>query len=219
MPSDDRRRTYWPGGKKDLVHLPQTENEDHGDNWKRVDHAPVSMPEHSAQSFPPRRVSRSGVLRISCFSKSPWDQHDPMITVSHTGEGTVALKGNPRGKRVFIKEITARKQEDLTAFNKLVSHENILPLTAAYFHNDSIYLVYNYLPVTLQEMILRYLTTVQIATVCAAIANGLDYLHRELAMTHGKLHPGNVVVGREGEVKIGKSSLASSLARILTGGT
>jgi Protein kinase domain len=207
MPSDDRRHSYWPGGKND------TETDDHENKRRRIDQSLVSMHEHSVQSFLPRRVSRSGVLRISCFSKSPWDQHYPMIIVSHTGEGTVALKENPRGKMVFIKKVTARKQEDLTAFNKSVSHENILPLTAAYFHNDSIYLVYNYLPVTLQEMVLRYLTTVQIATVCAAIANGLDYLHRELSITHGRLNPGNVVVGRDGAVKIGKSSLAASLAR------
>jgi serine/threonine protein kinase len=103
---------------------------------------------------------------------------------------------------VFIKQVTNCTQDTLQRL-KSASHENILAFNAAYLYKESIYLVYNYLPVTLKELERWYLSMVQIATVSNAIAQGLDYLHRAVHMAHGNLHTGTVVVSREGHIKIG----------------
>lgn len=207
----ERPLTLFPGGTDLRLWQPKIESEGPFGSKKRKGLDAVAIPPETADFQPamPRRVSRP-VMRIQCRSGSPWEFYERVFSVAHTGSGIVAVKHNPRGKTVFIKQTNTSKQEDLNAL-KSASHENILALTAAYFHNDSIYLVYNYLPFTLQEIVLRYLTTVQIATVCNAIANGLAFLHGELNMVHGNLHAGNVVLGRDGQIKLGKHNFFATL--------
>lgn len=193
----NRRQTYFPGKNHHAI-LPKRE---HGaiHDVEELIQAP-KMPKPSPIS---RKVSRS-VMRMSLKSgDNPSANYAPSFAVNHTGPGIVAQRKGQLRQKVFIKQVNNCTQSELQLLSS-ASHENILAFTAAYLYKKSIYLVYNYLPVTLKELERLYLSTVQTATVCHAIAQGLDYLHRELNMVHGSLHTGAVVVSGDGQVKIGE---------------
>jgi hypothetical protein len=207
---EERRLTMFPRGTNHRAPLPTTEDanplesEDLVHDGSRPKKHRLTNPSSEVSELVsplPRRISRP-TMQITLLERNPWIIHTPVVSVKHSGFGIVAEKEAPKGKMVFIRRVGNCKREDLRAL-KSASHINILALTAAYFHEESIYLVYNYLPVTLKEVAQGYLTTSQIATVCNAIVNGLDYLHQELGIIHGDLHMTNVVISREGHVKIG----------------
>jgi hypothetical protein len=192
-----RRQTYFPGKNHHPI-LPEPEN-DASHDVKELIKAP-KMLEPSPIS---RAVSRPAMRMSLKSGDNPSANYTPSFAVNHAGPGIVAQRKGQLRQMVFIKQVDNCTQSELQRLSS-ASHENILAFTAAYLYKQSIYLVYSYLPVTLKELERWHLSTVQTATVCHAIAQGLDYLHRELNMVHGSLHTGTVVVSRDGQVKIGE---------------
>jgi hypothetical protein len=188
--SINRRRTLFPGDKNYHALLPKP----------RLVEA-SKMPRLPSVS----RRSSGPTMRVSLKNgDNPWTSYARLSRVEmHAGQGKVAQRRGQLSQLVFIKQVDSCTQEALQRLRSAI-HPNVLPFTAAYLYKQSIYLVYNYSPVMLQELVRWYLSTVEIATVCNAVAQGLEYLHRELDMVHGNLDTCTVVVGNDGQVKIGE---------------
>lgn len=129
--------------------------------------------------------------------------------VDQAGCGWLSL-GNYFGySTVLIKRKTADKK--LTNFFKLqvAFHENIVGLVEAFYDSEATHLVYNYygFAVNLSQVGLTpavQLSEIDLASICRSILRGLEYIHEQLLIAHGRVDCDNIILCSDGGIKIGK---------------
>ncbi|KOS37754.1 hypothetical protein ACN38_g11446 [Penicillium nordicum] len=127
--------------------------------------------------------------------------------VDQAGCGWLSL-GNYFGySTVLIKRKTADKK--LTNFFKLqvAFHENIVGLVEAFYDSEATHLVYNYygFAVNLSQVGLTpavQLSEIDLASICRSILRGLEYIHEQLLIAHGRVDCDNIILCSDGGIKI-----------------
>lgn len=89
-------------------------------------------------------------------------------------------------------------------------HENLVGLVEAFLDGSSVYLAYNYygFAVSFAQVVSTpavELSDPDFASVCRSVLRGLQYIHEQLQVGHGKIDSSNVLLCYDGTVKIGKS--------------
>jgi hypothetical protein len=122
----------------------------------------------------------------------------------------VAVKVLPRSKANPHTE--AAFQREIEMLGKL-SHENIVVAHDAGYDGNVYYLVTEYVPgVDLRRQVARHgpLNQWQAVAVIVQAARGLAYAHRQ-GLVHRDVKPGNILVGRDGRVRLLDLGLAGSM--------
>lgn len=128
--------------------------------------------------------------------------------VNQAGHGLLSL-GNYFGySTVLIKTKTAEKK--LPSFSKLQSafHENVVGLVEAFYDSKAIHLVYNYygFAVNLSQVGSTpavHLSETDLASICRSVLRGLEYIHEQLLIVHGRVNCDNIILCSDGGIKIG----------------
>jgi Protein kinase domain len=168
---------------------------------------PLSVNPHSNHwdsSRPAKRLNTS-----FCTSGSPWDQYFPILSDEQAGPVTVAHENCPAFPVYAVKERTLNASDQSSRLLKIV-HPQLVHLRAAYTKQSLMYLVYESMDVSLddiQRCPYGPLKEFEIATICREVISGLHYIHSELHISHGKLSSENVLLTRDGHVKIGEPFL------------
>ena len=93
-------------------------------------------------------------------------------------------------------------QERLTVEAQAVSHTNILRFIASFFHEESIYLIYDLMSTSLVNVLsVSTLPLDEIATVYKGVITGLCYLHKDLMISHSATNSENILLFKSDEMK------------------
>jgi hypothetical protein len=164
---------------------------------------PLSVNPHATQ-WNPRSAKR--LFTSFCINGSPWDQYFPILPDQQAGPVTVVHENCPEFPVYVIKE---RRLETADKPSRLlkISHPQIVRLHAAYTEKSILFLVYEAMDVSL-EQIQRCpygpFKEFEMATICREIILGLEYIHSELHVSYGRLSLDNILLTRHGNVRIGE---------------
>jgi len=138
------------------------------------------------------------------------------------GEGTFgvvyAAVQKRSGRRVAIKQFKRGKFKDGVDFTALrevklqaeLKHENVVELLDVFVANDTMNVVFEILPNNLDNVIKDkavVLTQADIKAYMLMLLRGLEYCHAHYVL-HRDLKPENLLIGPDGQVKIGDFGLA-----------
>ncbi|KAG7395404.1 Cyclin-Dependent Kinase 7 [Phytophthora boehmeriae] len=138
------------------------------------------------------------------------------------GEGTFgivyAAVQKSSGRRVAIKQFKRGKFKDGVDFTALrevklqaeLKHLNVVELLDVFVANDTMNVVFELLPSNLDDVIKDkavVLTAADIKTYMQMLLRGLAYCHDHMVL-HRDLKPENLLIGPDGNVKIGDFGLA-----------
>jgi Protein kinase domain len=143
-----------------------------------------------------------------CVDGSPWREYFPILPEEQAGPVTVAHK---ICKDFTVHAIKERRLDTLNQPSALfkITHPQLVHLRAAYTKHPLLYLVYESMEVSLEDIEScphGPLKEFEIATICREVILGLQYIHTELHISYGKLSSENILLTRDGHVKIGKLS-------------
>lgn len=130
--------------------------------------------------------------------------------IDQAGSGWLSL-GNYFGySTVFIKRRNNAERQ-VTSFPKLqvALHENIVGLVEAFYDGISTHFVYNYLGFAVNLSQVGSTPAVQLsetdlASICRSVLRGLEYIHEQLLIVHGRVNGDNIILCSDGAIKIGK---------------
>ncbi|KAK8343378.1 hypothetical protein V6Z11_A07G010000 [Gossypium hirsutum] len=148
---------------------------------------------------------------------------------------TVKVIGNGRGGPVQLArhiwdgklyalkviKMNLQKEEVLKQFvqylkiNKASKCSNVVSCNHSFYHRGDVFLVLDYMDRGSLIEVLRQVNTIPepfIAVVCDQVLQGLVYLHHENHVIHGHIKPSNLLVNRNGEVKIADFGLSTLVA-------
>ncbi|MCJ1473169.1 hypothetical protein MMC13_001820 [Lambiella insularis] len=139
-------------------------------------------------------------------SGDPWKTYHKFMRLDQAGPAIIAYYDaglNNRCLPVAIKEKRSNKKlpEDLLQ----TTSTYIVQLMNYHMHEGIAYMVYEYMDVSLrhiQSIPKNGFTSYEIGAVCRELLSGVDFIHKTLKMTHGDIHCGNILVDRDGNVKI-----------------
>jgi cyclin-dependent kinase 7 len=127
--------------------------------------------------------------------------------VQKSTQRRVAIKQFKRGKFKDGVEFTALREVKLQAELK---HPNVVELLDVFVHNDTMNVVFEILPNNLDNVIKDksiVLTQADIKAYMKMLLEGLAYCHDHYVL-HRDLKPENLLIGPDGQVKIGDFGLA-----------
>lgn len=127
--------------------------------------------------------------------------------VQKTTQRPVAIKQFKRGKFKDGVEFTALREVKLQAE---LQHPNVVELLDVFVHNDTMNVVFEILPNNLDNVIKDksiVLTQADIKAYMQMLLQGLAYCHDHYVL-HRDLKPENLLLGPDGQVKIGDFGLA-----------
>ncbi|KAL2048941.1 hypothetical protein ABVK25_010794 [Lepraria finkii] len=174
---------------------------------------PKSQQFSTGSRFPPRQKTSASPQGFTCQRGNPWQAYYAILKEDQDGgEFTIAHKKEVQHPVVAIKRESYTDNSQIKRLTRC-SHENIVSLYRAYFEEGSVYLIYECVDVSLAEIQSTprgKLASYQIAAVCQEVLQGIRYIHNELKILHGSVRVDNVMVNRNGSVKlanIGQSML------------
>jgi serine/threonine protein kinase len=154
-----------------------------------------------------KRVIGKGAMGLVYEAYDPFVQRPVAIKVAHEFDDTDPQIAQKYRESFFSEVYSAGRMH----------HPSVIAVYDAGQQDKLNYIVMEYVDgVTLQEYVSgdRVLTTNQVIDVMYQCAKGLDYVHRQ-GIIHRDLKPGNIMLSRDGEVKI----MDFSIAHIDMGGT
>jgi hypothetical protein len=180
-----------------------------------------SNPDHTqglsrSESWLSRRASQESSMipsqrsvrvhsQIKTFDNSPFHEHK--ISYQTDLAGPVQICANKRTKKVVAIKSVPECTKSMIQRLKPAIHESIVQFSAAYHFQNSIYLVYERMLVSLAEIATAppgHLPDTAIASASLSVLRGLTFIHDDLQMTHGAINSENILLNSLGQVKIGK---------------
>ncbi|KIZ00508.1 hypothetical protein MNEG_7452 [Monoraphidium neglectum] len=100
---------------------------------------------------------------------------------------------------------------------KSYSHPNVLPLLASFVSGQDLYMITPFCAGGSVLHIMKYghpegLGEVAIATIVREVLKGLDYVHKNGGI-HRDVKAGNILIDRDGSIKIGDFGVAATIGR------
>lgn len=149
-------------------------------------------------------------LPFSRISASPWIDFTRIFTAQQ-GNSVDVVINNKTGKVMAIRKVSPQKRTNLHML-RTVSHENVVSCHTAFFHEESIFLVYESMQMPIRsitETPRGRLEVCDIAYVASALLGAIGYLHVTLGIAHGDISMETIMVNLKGQVKLGKKDLIS----------
>ncbi len=146
-----------------------------------------------------QRLGR-GSMGVVYEAYDPFVQRTVAIKVAHYTEG-VSETAKKKTRDAFFSEVYSAGK---------MQHPSVVSVFDAGQEGDKHYMVMEFVDgVTLQDYVSgkKKLTCNQVVDVIYQCAKGLDYVHRQ-GVIHRDLKPGNIMLSKEGEVKIMDFSIA-----------
>ncbi|KAJ5120839.1 uncharacterized protein N7515_010227 [Penicillium bovifimosum] len=137
----------------------------------------------------------------------PTQKYSMNWKVDQAGCGWLSL-GNYFGySTVLIKKKTADKKHTSVSKLQVALHTNIVGLVEAFYDSKATYLVYNYhgFAVSLSQVGSTpavQLSEIDLASICRSVLKGLEYIHEELLIVHGRIDCDNIILCSDGGIKI-----------------
>ncbi|KAL9077891.1 MAG: hypothetical protein Q9157_003190 [Trypethelium eluteriae] len=163
----------------------------------------------SSNNFPsnPSAIRQSGHLKTT--QGSPWDAYRQLLCEDQAGPATFACLKNPS----FAVSVVKEHRHSLSGALSLrsVSHPNIVEIVEAFLKEDTIYLVYGVMTVSLREIKaspIGDLAEYELAAVCKEVLCGLQYIHSTLKLPHGNVDSSNILLSKKGEIKLANIGLS-----------
>ncbi|PCG88513.1 Hypothetical protein PENO1_109810 [Penicillium occitanis (nom. inval.)] len=164
---------------------------------------------------------RSGKLRRlvpvrGLFKKAvedPWKRYNRIFEYDQAGPGTLVHINNDSFEEFVVRSKAVNNKDCLEAI-KECSHKNVVRLQEALYDNGNIFFIYEVMEVSLAHIFvtpLGRLKPYEVATFCADIMHGLDYLHNSLQLVHGEVNAENVLLSTNGAIKL--ANIGSSMLR------
>jgi serine/threonine protein kinase len=146
------------------------------------------------------------------------------MVLDQAGSAVIACDNTRERKLVAIKRFKGIDQSSTRKIPPFRS-DHVVNIKETYFDNDDMVIVYEQMDISLRNVtsILQGpFKPFQIATICKGVSTsfnrvsrtwltpkqlvaGLSYIHEELALYHGELSCGSILLNLEGMVKIGTS--------------
>ncbi len=155
---------------------------------------------HKISKYEIKRTIGKGSMGIVYEAYDPFVQRPVAIKVAHELEEESPQQEQKVRENFFAEVYSAGRMH----------HPSVVGVYDAGQQDNWNYIVMEYVDgVTLQEYVTgdRVLTSSQIIDVMYQCAKGLDYVHRQ-GVIHRDLKPGNIMLSRDGEVKIMDFSIA-----------
>lgn len=147
-----------------------------------------------------KRTIGKGAMGVVYEAYDPFVQRPVAIKIAHEIDESDPMEAQKFRENFFSEVYTAGRMH----------HPAVVAVYDAGQQDKWNYIVMEYVDgVTLQEYVTgdRVLTTNQVIDVMYQCAKGLDYVHRQ-GIIHRDLKPGNIMLSREGEIKIMDFSIA-----------
>jgi len=151
----------------------------------------VSSAGDDALNFDPKSYTAVGKLGKGCFGR---------VDLVRSGDGLFALKQQKTNKTCFGDEIDVHLK-----ISKNGDHPNIAKLYyASGNHNKTGLIAMEYCTGCSLGTLATYLTEGQLRVVAREVLEALSFLE-SIKVIHRDLKPDNIIIGRNGEVKISES--------------
>jgi serine/threonine protein kinase len=140
-------------------------------------------------------------------NNSPWHTYTKVLAMDQAGPVIQASSKTKEAKVVAVKELHGFTMSDFKSLVK-PTNEHIVNLQSAFFHESTIYLVYENMEVCLNQVLLTprgKLPYQEVATICRSVLSGLNYIHKEMGAAHGNVDGSTILLlAKPCQVKIGK---------------
>lgn len=173
---------------------------------KRLTSWPVLTENHT--TYPSAKRSQSvkeTAERLQLQHRNLWEDFTP-IYKSINSSYTMAHSNTATFPVVMIKiKSTDRLQESKPKITT-ASHKNIVCLLATFYHEEQLYFVYEPCIVTLADILSTprgRLEIYELAVICEQLLRGLQFIHQDLEISYGDLDSNDILLNREGRVKLG----------------
>jgi serine/threonine protein kinase len=147
--------------------------------------------------------------------------------VGSGAQGTASLVKDKRGKIMVLKEIVVHKwseqskleaQKEVDAMQASCKHPNIINYFGSWFREYRLFILMEYAPNGSLDMIIKeykekgkmFMQT-QVIHYTQQLSSALDYCHREINIIHRDIKPGNILVDKLGNLKLGDFGLSKHL--------
>lgn len=147
-----------------------------------------------------KRTIGKGTMGTVYEAYDPFVQRPVAVKVAHMPSSEDAQMAQRRRESFFAEVYSAGRMH----------HPSVVAVYDAGQEDDYLYIVMEYVDgETLQEYVVgkRVLTTTQVIDAMYQCAKGLAYVHRQ-GVIHRDLKPGNIMLSRDGEIKIMDFSIA-----------
>jgi serine/threonine protein kinase len=178
-----RRQTVWPG--------------------KTVEQRVRSNAGLAHQVFP---------VRVARMDRNPWHHYTRLYITDQGGPVFVCNNSGKSQKIVAVKAVPCCIREDLKKVRDIL-HENVVTFSAAYYFEKSIYFISDLMSVDLTLVMATprgALPLEEVATVLHSTLSGLYYIHKTLHLAYSNLTGENILLNRNGYVKLGMRLSPSS---------
>ncbi|OCK73599.1 kinase-like protein [Lepidopterella palustris CBS 459.81] len=198
--SDNRHTQINMFALTDAQSLVQTEGL-HGSRSHDAPNKKRAPPEDAWTEAKIPRSATKNSLRVKW--ESPWQKYDKVYDIELGGSVEVAIGKVPPFKLVHVRAFSKPVAEKTLHMFRQVQHRNIVAALEAFATDDSLYIVLEHMPVSL-EWIVRspaYPNEGQLAAILGQILNGVAYIAAE-GFQHGSLCCANILLKTNGDVKI-----------------
>ncbi|KAJ5328734.1 hypothetical protein N7452_009124 [Penicillium brevicompactum] len=135
----------------------------------------------------------------------PTQKYSMNWEVDQAGCGWLSL-GNYFGYSTVLIKIKAANKKPTSFFKLQVAfHENLVGLVEAFYDSKATYLVYNYhgFAVNLSQVGSTpavQLSETDLASICRSVLRGLEYIHEQLQIVHGRVDCANIILCSDGAI-------------------
>ncbi|BDD57627.1 hypothetical protein MAP00_002975 [Monascus purpureus] len=155
--------------------------------------------------------------QLSGWNDSPWEYYKRIFNCDLAGDVSIAtLRTYPSELRA-IRTLKKEDSEDILEKFRTIRHENILLVRECFTYEDSVYMVFDDLPVTLDHVVAcdYYPQDTQVLSALAQILSGLSFLHA-CGYDHQAVICSNILLGMDGTIQIDQSRSIDAVASITT---
>lgn len=151
------------------------------------------------------RQTSKAIVQMPANIKAPWADYVQVMRSEQAGPVMIAHLTQRPQRMVAVKEHKGCTKDQLRHL-KSAGHDHIVQLYTAYFHEGSIFLMYEVMSVCLDDVLgtpRGPLALGAMSAICRGVVHGLDFIHTSLKVPHGSVDGNEIWLARNGQVKIG----------------
>lgn len=133
--------------------------------------------------------------------ESPWNTFKPVFSCKLAGTVIIAAHKTRPSQLEAIRAYSPERADEVLRAFQVIRHENILSAKECYREGNSLFVLVDDLPLTLEHLVSLRPEEHQVASVMHQVLNGLHYL-LEAGFEHTSLTSSNILLGSDGIVKI-----------------
>jgi serine/threonine protein kinase len=182
--------------------FPRTKNGESRFKRTLTDLEPAAQPiKESAQKLQKRQGTPNPIPKAV---SNPWERYQKSFKINQAGPGYVVHANNATFAEGIIKEVKVPRSE----LSKIITspHRNLVHLQEALYHDETVFLVYEVMDISLGQIFNSPLGRLQLFEVAAfthEVLTGIKHIHKTLDISHGDLNSDCILLSVTGSIKIG----------------